>query len=200
MSKKVIIIGAGENMNVVANSLKSNYEVIGFLDDHKKGPDIIGIISDYMSFSDCNFFISIGGNENRKKIFLQLKAKGIHFINAIHPTALCEKSVTLGQNIFIGAMSYVNVNSKIGDNVFINNACIIEHDNTIGAHSHCAPGVVTGGGASIGEKSFIGLGAVINDHIKIGDNVVIGSGSVVISDIEPNSIAVGIPAKVIKKI
>lgn len=36
--------------------------------------------------------------------------------------------------------------------------------------------------------------------VTIGNNVIIGAGSVVNSDIEDNSIAVGNPAKVIKKL
>ena len=37
-------------------------------------------------------------------------------------------------------------------------------------------------------------------EVTIGDNVVIGAGSVVTKDIKSNSVAVGSPCKVIKKI
>jgi len=89
---------------------------------------------------------------------------------------------------------------SIGDNVFINNCCIIEHDNIIKSHAHLTPGVITGGTVSIGNETFIGLGSRINDHTSIGDNCTIGSGSVVTDTIDSNSVAVGVPAKVIKKL
>jgi len=55
-----------------------------------------------------------------------------------------------------------------------------------------------------GKTCEIGNGSVIFSHViilgkKIGKNCVIGAGSVVTTDIPDNSIAVGSPARVIKK-
>ncbi len=49
----------------------------------------------------------------------------------------------------------------------------------------------------IGDNVFVGSGTRILYNVKIGSNVVIGSGSIVNRDIPDNSIAAGIPAKVI---
>ena len=49
----------------------------------------------------------------------------------------------------------------------------------------------------IGNRVFIGAGSIILPGVSIGDNVVIGAGSVVSKDISSNSVAVGIPARVI---
>ncbi len=49
----------------------------------------------------------------------------------------------------------------------------------------------------IGNFVDIGAGAVIVGDIKIGDNSVIGANSVIYSNIPPNSIAIGVPAKII---
>lgn len=54
-------------------------------------------------------------------------------------------------------------------------------------------------GISIGNDVWIGSGVKILDGVTIGDGAVIGAGSVVIHDIEEFSIAVGVPAKTIKK-
>lgn len=55
------------------------------------------------------------------------------------------------------------------------------------------------GAPSIGKNVFIGPGACILGGVVIGDNAVIGANSVVINDIPANSVAVGIPARVIKE-
>ena len=52
----------------------------------------------------------------------------------------------------------------------------------------------------IGNNVWIGGNVVVLPGVTIGDNVTIGAGSVVNKDIESNSIAVGNPCKVIKKI
>lgn len=45
-----------------------------------------------------------------------------------------------------------------------------------------------------------GINCVILPGVEIGDNVIIGAGSIVTKNIPPNSIGVGNPCKVIKKI
>ena len=52
----------------------------------------------------------------------------------------------------------------------------------------------------IGNNVYIGSGAYIMPGVTIGDNCIIGTASVVTKDIPANSVAVGIPAKVIKTI
>ncbi|MDP3710344.1 MAG: acetyltransferase [bacterium] len=202
--KEVIIIGAGQNGQVVKNiiSLDKNTKVIGFLDDAKHGREIVGLVADFLKFKKrgCEFFISVGDNEVRSKIFLKLQKNNVKFINAIHPSSCIESSASLGRNIMIGAFSYLNVNCVVGDNTFINNGCIIEHDVNIGAHCHLAPGVVTAGETVIGDRVFVGIGAMLRDRIRIGNNSVIGAGSNVVSDTKAGAMYYGNPAKFVKKL
>jgi len=51
---------------------------------------------------------------------------------------------------------------------------------------------------SIGNDVWFGVGVSVLKGVKIGDGVIIGSNAVVSSDIEENSIAVGVPAKTVK--
>lgn len=52
---------------------------------------------------------------------------------------------------------------------------------------------------NIGENVWIGENVSILPGVTIGKNAVIGAGSVVTKDIPDNCIAVGVPAKVLKK-
>lgn len=51
----------------------------------------------------------------------------------------------------------------------------------------------------IGDETLIGMGAIIHPGVKIGKHCVIGANSVVTKSIPDYSVAVGIPARVIKK-
>jgi acetyltransferase-like isoleucine patch superfamily enzyme len=51
----------------------------------------------------------------------------------------------------------------------------------------------------IGDESFIGMGARIMPGVHIGKHCIIGANCVVTRDIPDYSVAVGIPAKIIKK-
>ena len=49
------------------------------------------------------------------------------------------------------------------------------------------------------DNVYIGMNCIILGNVRIGPNVIINSGSVVVSDVPPNSVVAGNPAKVIGK-
>lgn len=49
----------------------------------------------------------------------------------------------------------------------------------------------------IGDNVFVGLNAIIMPGVTVGDGAIIGAGSVVTRDVEPNTIVVGNPAKLV---
>jgi len=51
---------------------------------------------------------------------------------------------------------------------------------------------------NIGKRCFIGVSAVILPGVTIGDDCIIGAGSIVTKDIASGSLAVGVPAHVIR--
>jgi serine O-acetyltransferase len=51
---------------------------------------------------------------------------------------------------------------------------------------------------TIGDRCDIGVGAVILGPITIGHDSQIGANAVVLKDVPPNSVAVGVPAKIVK--
>lgn len=56
------------------------------------------------------------------------------------------------------------------------------------------------GKIKVGNNVHIGSNATILPNVEIGDNCIIGCGAIVTKNIPSNSIAVGIPAKVIESI
>lgn len=51
----------------------------------------------------------------------------------------------------------------------------------------------------IGNDVWIGSNVMINQGVTIGDGAIIGAGSLILSDVEPYSVNVGIPAKTLRK-
>jgi acetyltransferase-like isoleucine patch superfamily enzyme len=52
----------------------------------------------------------------------------------------------------------------------------------------------------IGDNVWIGAKATITKGVKIGNNCVVGANSVVTCDVPANSVVVGAPARVVRKI
>ncbi|OGS39393.1 MAG: serine acetyltransferase, partial [Elusimicrobia bacterium RIFOXYD2_FULL_34_30] len=100
----------------------------------------------------------------------------------------------------------IHPGAKIGKRFFIDHGMgvVIGETTEIGNDVLIYQGVVLGGTSlkkgkrhpTLGNNVVIGTGAAVLGPIIIGDNSRIGAGSVVVSDIPPNSTAVGIPARV----
>jgi len=110
------------------------------------------------------------------------------------------------------------INIKVGENVFINACCrfqdqggieigdgsLIGHNTTIATLNHdfnpATRANLTPSSVKIGKNVWIGSDCTILPGVEIGDGAIIGAGSVVTKTIQANTIAVGNPARVIKKI
>lgn len=93
---------------------------------------------------------------------------------------------------------------RIGDHVRINsNVVFVTHDGGVWVLRNLSKDlsdIDMFGKITVGNNVHIGTGAIIMPGVTIGNNCIVGVGAVVTHDIPDNSIAVGIPARVIKSI
>lgn len=86
----------------------------------------------------------------------------------------------------------------LGNHVAITGGALLHtHDGGAWILKEKWPEFDTFGTITIDDNCVIGTNAQILPNVHIGRNTIIGAGSVVISDIPPNSIAMGVPARVI---
>jgi len=104
----------------------------------------------------------------------------------------------VGLNVMHGVL--ISENVTIEEGVLVNAGANLHHDSRVGRYTEISPGAKILGGASVGEFCQIGANASVLHRVKVGNNVVVGAGAVVTKDLEDNSLAVGVPAKVIKKL
>lgn len=111
-----------------------------------------------------------------------------------------------GQNIKLGRGVFINSGCcfqdqggiEIGDNTLIGQQVVIatlNHDFDPEKRANMFPKSV-----KIGKRVWIGAHATICPGVTIGDNSIIGAGAVVTKDVPANTIAMGIPAKVVRNI
>jgi acetyltransferase-like isoleucine patch superfamily enzyme len=120
----------------------------------------------------------------------------------------------IGDEVSIGTNSVLEFGNRIGQAVRIHSHCFLEMTE-IGDHVFVGPGVVFTddphpafcdhykeclGGVKVRRMAKIGARVTLLPGITIGENSLIGAGSVVTGDIPADMVAVGNPAKVIKKI
>jgi len=118
--------------------------------------------------------------------------------NYRNPALIIENGVGIGKGTIIFAVKSI----RIKKNVMIGPYCFIA-DYDHGYEDVNRPVVhqrlMNIKSVVIEEGAWIGAHATICSGVTIGKNAVIGAGSVVTKDIPPYSVAVGVPAKVIKR-
>ncbi len=113
-----------------------------------------------------------------------------------------------GYNIELGKNFYSNHNLIIldcakvtfGDNVFIAPNCGFYTAGHPLDYETRNKGLEWAKPITVGNNVWIGGNVVVLGGVTIGNNVVIGAGSVVTKDIPDNSLAYGVPAKIMKKL
>ena len=134
-----------------------------------------------------------------------------------------DRKAKVGKNVRIWHFAYVGPNTVIGNNVKIGSLAHVDYDVKIGndckieGSAYIPPLTVIGNGVFIGpaatftndpypmspkmvgaiveDGAVIGARAVIAPGVRIGKNSVVGMGSVVTSDVPPNVVVMGVPAK-----
>jgi len=113
-------------------------------------------------------------------------------------------SIKIGKNVGItGGIICAAKEIEIGNNTLIGaNSTIVDtdfHPITSNNRRYKSTGVVSKP-VRIGINVFLGTGSMVLKGAHIGNNSVIGAGSIVVSDIPPNTIAAGSPARKIRSI
>jgi sugar O-acyltransferase (sialic acid O-acetyltransferase NeuD family) len=201
----MIIIGYSGHAFVVCGIFNSiNQKVTAYCDSEEKTYNPFNL--QYLgnenttqaqeAFAKNNFFIAIGDNNIREKIYNHLAQKNLLPINAIHATAVIDSTATIAANgVMIAANATINPLVQIGKGVICNTNCSIDHECVINDFAHIAPGAVLCGNVTVGTKTFVGANAVVKQGITIGNNCMIGAGAVVVKDVPNGATVVGVPAK-----
>lgn len=99
-------------------------------------------------------------------------------MNNIHPTAIIEDGAIIGNNVTIGAFSYVGSNVTIGDNTTVGTHTLIEGITTIGKYnqifSHATIGSIPQDLKFAGERVEL----IIGDYNRIREYTLINPGTI----------------------
>ncbi|MDD5405677.1 MAG: acyl-ACP--UDP-N-acetylglucosamine O-acyltransferase [Sulfurovaceae bacterium] len=98
-------------------------------------------------------------------------------MNNIHPTAIIEDGAKIGDNVTIGAYSYIGSEVTIGDNTTVGTHTLIEGITTIGKHnqifSHATIGSIPQDLKYAGERVEL----IIGDYNRIREYTLINPGT-----------------------
>ncbi|WP_439646644.1 acetyltransferase [Piscibacillus salipiscarius] len=203
MSRDLIIVGASGHGKVavdVANQM-NKWENIYFLDDNDKlneinGHKVIGNIDSAKEYKNgYDFFVAIGDNYIRQKVYNFLVKFDVNIITLIHPNSTISDSVLIGEGTIVMPGAVINADSTVGKCCIINTSASIDHDNRIRDFVHISPGSNLGGNVIVENMSWIGIGSTILNNVCIGEGIIIGASSLVLRSIKESGTYVGIPVQ-----
>ena len=208
-----LILGGGGHARVIIECLRANKteESLGILDrdpalgqQEVLGVPVLGgdeLLPHLAREGTTRFLVGLGGvgdNRPRQRLFESGLKHGLNPLTLCHPSAVCSPSASLGGGTVVFPGAVVNACTRLGTNVIVNTGAIVEHDCTVGDHVHLATGSRVCSTVRIGNAAHIGAGSTVRQGISIGEGAIVGAGAVVVKDVEPWTVVVGVPARVLK--
>jgi sugar O-acyltransferase (sialic acid O-acetyltransferase NeuD family) len=161
---------------------------------------------DFLSFYDCNKFISVAIADNiaRRRITENIIAKGISPITVQAQNCILLSNVEIETGAIICPFVTLTSNISIGKSFHANVYSYVAHDCIIGDYVTFAPNVKCNGNVIIEDDVYVGTGAIIkqgtkNNPIRIGKGAKISAGSFVTKNVKAGLTVMGNPAVPLNK-
>lgn len=143
--------------------------------------------------------IAVGEPGTRRKLREKISKDGYPLALLVHPSVYIPEDTRLGAGTIVSYNCFLSCGVTVEENVLLQPGIIIGHDNVIGSDSVISTNVVIAGGCRIGSETYIGLQVPVKENITIGSRTIVGMGSVVERDIPDEVIALGNPARPMKR-
>ena len=179
----------GEGTVIYPNTTILGKSIIG--NNCEVGPN--AIIQDSVIADNCVVFASVVKNSQMEK--------GAD----IGPFSHLRGDVEIGQNVHIG--NYVEmVRTKVGANTKVGHVTYLG-DTTVGENVNIGAGTIAANydgrkknKTAVEDGVFIGADTTLVAPVKVGKGAKTGAGAVVIEDVPENTLVVGVPAQIKKKL
>ena len=151
-------------------------------------------------FRCADKFLELYETYRQAKLVKSLRSCGSRVLISPDARIWGTRGVTLEDDVVINAFTHVfgGGGVHIGARTLISTGCSIAsitHSEQIATRHYGIELPVT-----IEEDCWLGAGAIVLPGVRVGRGSIIGAGAVVTKDIPPLSLAVGVPARVVRRI
>ena len=207
--EKVVIFGNQSVARLIYKELTHNspHEVVAFCVD----PDFIddselfdlpvvpfGDVTSLYPPEEHRMFVAVGYtklNQIRENRYLQAKAWGYRFVNAIAKTAVTYPCLEIGENCYIGNYTVIYPDVRVGNNVLIGSSCTLDHNLSLGNNCFLSDQVAIAGYVTVKDNCFLGTNCTIRNKVIIGREAIIGAATNIMEDVEERSVYLCDPSK-----
>lgn len=188
------------------NQIQHKWSEYCFIDDVNEISEVNGIrvykfyeLLEKREKNDIEVVTAVGEPSVRELMYHKVRKEELCLATLIHPGVYIDETTAIGEGVVIAEGATITANVEIGDNTYIQPHAVIGHDVVIGQHSVIGSNCQIGGGDHIGDRVFMGFLSGTTDHISIGNDTIISAGAIVFRELSEGVIAVGNPARIVKK-
>ena len=208
MKDLIIIGGGGFAKEVIWLANDCNRKVKGVLDDSSQthntqvqGATVLGDVSNWINYKDCEFIIAIGSPRTRQKVLDKMLTFGEpDFATLIHPSVRLSNTVSIGEGSIICAGSILTADISLGKHNILNLNVTVGHECEFADYVTIAPMVAISGNVKLHYLVEVGTGAVIRQGLELAEGSMLGMGGILTKNIPERMIYAGNPAKKLKEI
>ncbi|MCK8104719.1 acetyltransferase [Pseudoalteromonas sp. 2CM36K] len=208
MKDLIIIGGGGFAKEVIWLANDCNRKVKGVLDDsvqthntQVQGATVLGDVSSWVNYKDCEFIIAIGSPRTRQKVLDKMLTFGEpDFATLIHPSVRFSNTVSIGEGSIICAGSILTADISLGKHNILNLNVTVGHECEFADYVTIAPMVAVSGNVQLHHLVEVGTGAVIRQGLNLAEGSMLGMGGILTKNIPERMIYAGNPAKKLKEI
>jgi sugar O-acyltransferase (sialic acid O-acetyltransferase NeuD family) len=215
----LVLLGAGGNgldvLDIVEalNAEAPRWRLAGILDDAApaggawRDLPILGRVAEARRLAGPDgplagaMFLNAIGSERthaaRPEIVARTGLPAARFATLVHPRAGVSPRAALGHGVCIGHGVSIAGQVRIDDHAWIGPGCVIGHDSVVEACALMAPRATISGFVRLGAASYLGSAAVVRQRVRIGAGALVGLGAVVLADVDPGTVVVGNPARLL---
>lgn len=140
--------------------------------------------------------------EELRKLFFRLTGQPVDETFGLFPPFYTD----CGKNIHVGKHVFINMGCKFQDQggIYIGDGTLIGHNVVLATLNHARMpqerSTMIPAPIHIGKNVWIGSNATILPGVTVGDGAIIAAGAVVTKDVPENTIAGGVPARIIRRV
>ena len=201
--------GLGREVFILAsqiNKVSSSWEKIVFIDDITQATTLynnpiysFNRFKDIFDIGNTEVIIALGEPIYREMLAKKVSEYGFKLATLIHPSVYIPEDTTIEEGCIIHANVSISSNIILNKNVLLQPMTVIGHDSIIEENTVISALASVAGNCKIGKTVFIAVSVPIKEKISIGNNTIVGMGAVVLNNIEDNVVAVGNPARALRK-
>lgn len=200
--------GLGREVLELARTIdrrEKTWEDFIFIDDGEVAPEVNGArtfaYGEAVAAYQGNLEITLGIGEpsTREKLWAKIERDGIQAATLIHPGVPIPETTAIGKGVTIQVGCFISCNVTIEDYVYIQPHANIGHDDILKKGCVISGFCNLSGNVKVGEYSYLGISSCYKEGVSIGDHAIVGMGAVACRDVGDGLIALGNPARPMRK-